>query len=73
MKRSISLAFLLAFLLCACGSAARLPRPTSLPPRRPPHYSNFCARPRTLNVFAAASLTDAFKEIGQAFDGDHSA
>jgi molybdate transport system substrate-binding protein len=27
--------------------------------------------PRTLTVFAAASLTDAFTEIGQAFETDH--
>lgn len=29
------------------------------------------AGPRTLTVFAAASLTDAFTEIGQAFEAEH--
>ena len=29
------------------------------------------ASPRTLTVFAAASLTDAFTEIGQAFEAEH--
>ena len=70
MKRSISLALLLAFLLSACGTAATATLvPTSLPPTEAPTVIPTSApAARTLNVFAAASLTDAFKEIGQAFE-----
>ncbi len=54
MKRLISLLFLLAFLLAACAPAST-PAPTASP------------APRTLTVFAAASLTGAFGQIGKAF------
>ncbi|HEX6269620.1 MAG TPA: molybdate ABC transporter substrate-binding protein [Anaerolineales bacterium] len=33
---------------------------------------NVSSTPRTLTVYAAASLTDAFAEIGQAFEAEHS-
>lgn len=33
---------------------------------------NVSSTPRTLTVYAAASLTDAFTEIGQAFEAEHS-
>lgn len=63
MKRLIPLSLLLAVFLTACGTA---PTPTAtviaaqLPTAAP--------EPRTLTVFAAASLTDAFAEIGKAFE-----
>lgn len=71
MKRLLSLALLLSIFLTACGaSATSTPAPateaptlapTAIPPTSTPE-------PRTLTVFAAASLTDAFTEIGAAFD-----
>ena len=33
--------------------------------------TNLNSEPRTLTIYAAASLTDAFTEIGQAFEADH--
>lgn len=71
MKRRLSLALLLSIFLTACGASATLTpapateaptlAPTAIPPTSTPE-------PRTLTVFAAASLTDAFTEIGAAFD-----
>lgn len=52
MKRFLSLMLLLAIFLAGCAPAAT---PTPL------------SEPVTLNVFAAASLTDAFTEIGNNF------
>ena len=73
MKRLISLTLLLSIFLTACGassaptpaSAAEAPTlaPTEVPPTATPEPT-----PQTLTVFAAASLTDAFIEIGAAFD-----
>lgn len=73
MKRLISLTLLLSIFLSACGassaptpaSAAEAPTlaPTETPPTATPE-----PKPQTLTVFAAASLTDAFIEIGAAFD-----
>ena len=75
MKRILTLTLLLAVLLTACGAAAtptpapvtptQMPpatlAPTAVPPTAAPE-------PQTLTVFAASSLTDAFGEIGKAFD-----
>lgn len=58
MKDSLSLAVLLIALLSACGSAT--------PPAPAP--STDVTEPRTLTVFAASSLTDAFTEIGEVFE-----
>jgi len=73
MKRLISLTLLLSIFLTACGassaptpaSAAEAPTlaPTEAPPTATPE-----PEPQTLTIFAAASLTDAFIEIGAAFD-----
>jgi len=61
MKRLPSLTLLLSILLTACGaSAAPIPAPAAE------------AQKRTLTVFAAASLTNAFTEIGAAFDAANS-
>jgi molybdate transport system substrate-binding protein len=57
--------FLLAvtLILTACGSATPTAQPTSVQTATP--------EPHTLTVFAAASLTDAFIEIGQNFEAVH--
>jgi molybdate transport system substrate-binding protein len=70
MKRFLSLALLLSLFLTACGSAitptlmaapvAATEAPTIAPTVAP--------ELRTLTVFAAASLTDAFTEIGKNFE-----
>jgi molybdate transport system substrate-binding protein len=72
MKRLSSLILLLAFLLAAC-SAPATPAPTAVPPTEAPTQvptpaPTATAAPRTLTVFAAASLTGAFGEIGKAFE-----
>lgn len=57
MKRILALTLLLAVLLTACGfSDMPTPAPIVAPAAR------------TLNVFAAASLTQAFGEMGKAFE-----
>ena len=73
MKRLLSLTLLLSIFLTACGAsttptpapATEAPTlaPTEVPPTATPEPA-----PQTLTVFAAASLTDAFTEIGAAFD-----
>lgn len=73
MKRLLSLTLLLSIFLTACSaSATPTPAPateaptlapTDVPPTATPE-----PEPQTLTVFAAASLTDAFTEIGAAFD-----
>jgi molybdate transport system substrate-binding protein len=63
MKRLLSLALLLSIFLTACGASTI---PTTVPPAVTPKPES-----RTLTVFAAASLTDAFTEIGAAFDAAH--
>ncbi len=58
MKRLLSISLLLSVFSAACG--ARAATQTSAP------------APRTLTVFAAASLTQAFGEIGRAFEAANS-
>jgi molybdate transport system substrate-binding protein len=60
MKRLLALTLLQAVFLTACGAAVT---PTSAPPTATPE-----PEPQTLTVFAAASLTDAFTEIGDIFE-----
>jgi molybdate transport system substrate-binding protein len=72
MKRILALTLLLAVFLTACG-AATTPVPTVVPATEAPTLAPTVVpptttKPRTLTVFAAASLTDAFTEIGKAFD-----
>jgi molybdate transport system substrate-binding protein len=59
MRRTVTSLVLAALLtlLGACGAATSAPAPTNAP-----------AITSELTVFAAASLTDAFKEIGEQFD-----
>lgn len=73
MKRMLALTFLLAIFLAACGAAVT-PTPvpataTEGPTLEPTTVSPIPSpQPRTLTVFAAASLTDAFTEIGKSFE-----
>ena len=73
MKRLISLTLLLSIFLTACG-ASSAPTPASateaptLAPTEAPPTATPEPEPQTLTVFAAASLTDAFIEIGAAFE-----
>ncbi len=73
MKRYLSLTLLLSIFLTACGaSATPTPVPATeaptLAPTEVPSTDTPEPEPQTLTVFAAASLTDAFTEIGAAFD-----
>lgn len=71
MKCFISVFLLLGLLLAGCGPVAT-PVPTVVPatateaPTAVPPTAT--VEPVTLNVFAAASLTDAFTEIGKNFE-----
>ena len=80
LKRFILPILLAVVLLAACGpAAAPTPVPiavasttvpsTAVPPTAIPPTAT--PTPRTLTVFAAASLTDAFKEIGSTFEAAH--
>ncbi len=64
MKRITYLIVSVMLFLTGCGSEAA---PTPMPTAGPTSGS----APRTLNVYAAASLTDAFNEIGKAFEALH--
>jgi len=74
MKRFALSILLVAALLAACGPAATPVPPTDTPvpatatvqPTATP-APTATAQPRTLTVFAAASLTDAFNELGKNF------
>ena len=63
-------------MLAACGPAATpIPAPTAVPPTSVPTKTSVpptaTPEPRTLTVFAAASLTEAFTEIGHNFETAH--
>lgn len=70
MKRLLNFALLLALLLAGCAPAVT-PTPTEAPATEAPTSTavppTATVEPRTLIVFAAASLTDAFTEIGENF------
>jgi molybdate transport system substrate-binding protein len=65
MKTSMSIAVLAAICLSACASAAPA-APASSPPATPTPASP--AESKVLTVFAAASLTGAFGDIGKRFE-----
>src|ERR1700690_2023359 len=68
MKRFFSIVLLLAFFLAACGTTATptaAPVPATQPPAAP---ATSAPAAKTLTVFAAASLTQAFGDIGKAFE-----
>ena len=66
MKRFLSLTLLFTLFLAACETAAS-PAPTVVPPTAA-EAPIAIVEPQTLTVFAAASLTDAFTEIGKSFE-----
>jgi molybdate transport system substrate-binding protein len=75
MKRLPYLILLLTLLMMGCAPAATptpaptLPPPTAMPTDAPTAVPpTTTPEPVTLNVFAAASLTDAFTEIGKNFE-----
>lgn len=72
MKRIGFLLLLLAFLLAACGElttpAVTAVPPTEAPAQIPTPAQTATSAPRTLTVFAAASLTGAFGEIAKGFE-----
>jgi molybdate transport system substrate-binding protein len=68
MKRLLALTLLLTVFLTACGAAVT---PTPVPAtatQAPTVAPTATPEPRTLTVFAASSLTDAFTEISTAFE-----
>jgi molybdate transport system substrate-binding protein len=68
MKRFFSMVVLLAFFLAACGTAAT-PTAAPVPATQPPAATATSApAAKTLTVFAAASLTQAFGDMGKAFE-----
>jgi molybdate transport system substrate-binding protein len=70
MKRFLNIALLLALLLSGCAPAVTPTATEALATEAPtstPVPPTATVEPRTLNVFAAASLTDAFTEIGENF------
>ncbi|MFN8399491.1 MAG: molybdate ABC transporter substrate-binding protein [Anaerolineales bacterium] len=70
MKRFLNIALLLALLLAGCAPAitpTQTEAPATEAPTSTPVPPTVTVEPRTLNVFAAASLTDAFTEIGENF------
>jgi molybdate transport system substrate-binding protein len=72
MKRFAVTILLVAALLAACGPAATpTPVPTAVSPTEASVPPTAAAAPRTLTVFAAASLTGAFTEIGHNFEAVH--
>ena len=72
MKRFNLAILLVAALLAACGQAVTPLSPTPTPANAiPTALPTATAQPRTLTVFAAASLTDAFTELGKDFEGTH--
>ncbi len=77
MKCFILAILLVATLLAACGTTSTpvpvvptaLPTTTTpVPPTATPLTPTAIPQPRSLTVYAAASLTDAFTEIGKTFE-----
>jgi len=75
MKRLLSLLFVFTLFVAGC---APLATPTPVPTESPAATEaavtvppTTAPEPRTLTVFAAASLKDAFTEIGKNFEGAH--
>jgi len=66
MKRCYMIFMVLALLITACAAPTTAAPTATLPAAAPT-----AAAPRTLTVFAAASLTNAFEEIGNSFEGNN--
>ncbi len=71
LHRALHFWVLLIFtlLIAACSQSAATARPQ--PATAPAPSAGTSSGGTTLTVFAAASLTDSFKEIGQAFEAAH--
>lgn len=73
MKRILNIFLLLALVITGCTTAQATPTPApateeaTLAPTEAPATATPEPEARTLTVFAAASLTDAFTEIGENF------
>jgi molybdate transport system substrate-binding protein len=67
MKRTLALILLVALFLVGCAPVTT-PTAASLQTPTPAMVSTDRTEPKTLHVFAAASLTDAFTEIGENFE-----
>ena len=73
MKRILNVFLLLALVITGCTTAQATPTPApaaeeaTLAPTEAPAAATPEPEARTLTVFAAASLTDAFTEIGETF------
>jgi len=77
MKLKVLLRLILMMELLAAGCAPQPTAPTQFPaataalPTPPPMNTSAPVEAIDLNVFAAASLTNAFEEIGQHFEAQH--
>jgi len=71
MKRTAFAILLVAALLPACRPASTPVPATSAPQVNTPVPPKATSQPRTLTVFAAASLTEAFTEMGKDFGAAH--
>jgi molybdate transport system substrate-binding protein len=70
MKRSLSLFLLVVLFLAGCAPAATPTAAPTQPPATvaPTEAPTAAPEAKTLNIFAAASLTEAFTEIGKNFE-----
>jgi molybdate transport system substrate-binding protein len=67
----LSLALIIAYQLTACTTAASSGKGSGETPVTQAEQSTRISPGKTLSVYAAASLTDAFKELGLLFEGTH--
>jgi molybdate transport system substrate-binding protein len=73
-RRIIVVALLFSILVILAGCAAPTPTPKAAPTEAPvptvePTIAPTACTPQTVNVFAAASLTEAFKQMAPLYEG----
>ncbi len=71
MKRFFTLTLILAIFLTACGGASTPAQVSAPVARSAANTPTSAPQTGTLTVFAAASLTQAFGEIGKNFESSH--
>ncbi len=71
MKRWMSFILPAMLLMAGCGSKTASASLAGVTPPAGTVHPGFESGRRTLNVFAAASLTDAFSELGKNFEAAH--
>jgi molybdate transport system substrate-binding protein len=71
LKPVCALTLPLVLFLAACGSPGTASPSPAAGTASPAVAQASAVAPRTLTVFAASSLTDAFGEIGKAFEAEH--